>query len=658
MTTPDMTSLQQRAEDYLAQGRAKEAIALLTQVLTSHPQIAHGHFKLGEAFLAEQEFSQAVAAYETAIQLNANAFIYYVGLGRAWAGLEQWPQAISAYEWAIRLNPNFSWTYTHLAAALLGQERYPEAIAAYDRDIALNPQFYWSHFHRGEALLKLENREAAIASYRQAIILNPDLPEAQQRLQELLTTPELNGDYWLQRQDWDQAIKAYKSSLEIKPDYSWSYYGLGYGLQQKQDWSGAILAYLQALEINPDFSGSYSNLGYCYWQQGEVIQAINCYEQALALNADVPEIHNRLADALLVNCQVDRAIDHYLTALQLYPENSENYLKLRHLQTYNLVQLQPEQMARLITGYQQLIQDDPTRIDSYINLGDLWTEAGNISAAIDCYQRGTDQNLQQSRPALIQQFWNPETPLKPAFLIIGTQKSGTTSLYQYICQHPQVVAPLQKEIDFFIWQFHHGLDWYLAHFPAISAEAALITGEASPSYILDFKVAEKLKENFPGIKLIVLLRNPVNRAFSQYQDHKRWVNPESRSLEQAIADEIALLQDFKDVTLAGEKFWQTQYGYLLRGMYVYFLEKWMSILPREQFLILQSEAFYAEPEPTLNRVFDFLNLPNYSLPTHPKYTTGSYLPIPQPLRQTLVDFFAPHNQRLIQFLGEEFDWRS
>ncbi|MGF1494831.1 MAG: sulfotransferase domain-containing protein [Microcoleaceae cyanobacterium] len=212
-------------------------------------------------------------------------------------------------------------------------------------------------------------------------------------------------------------------------------------------------------------------------------------------------------------------------------------------------------------------------------------------------------------------------------------------------------------MDFFVWQSAYGLEWYLSHFPRIDSEQTLITGEASPSYILDFKVAQQLREAFPNIKLLVILRNPIDRAFSQYHNYKRWINFESRTLEQAIADEQEILKQIDNVTLAGKTFWETQEGYLVRGMYVYFLEQWMSIFPREQFLILKSEDLYADPQVIMNQVFRFLGLPEYSSDRYLKYASGSYAPISVELRQELQNFFQPHNQRLEEFLGYQLNWQ-
>lgn len=97
-------------------------------------------------------------------------------------------------------------------------------------------------------------------------------------------------------------------------------------------------------------------------------------------------------------------------------------------------------------------------------------------------------------------------------------------------------------------------------------------------------------------------------------------------------------------------------GYLWRGLYLPFLEKWMSIFPREQFLIIRSEDFYQNPSQVFNRVLDFLGLPSYELSNYCSYNSGRYPQIEPSVYSQLRDYFYPHNQRLQDFLNLEFDW--
>jgi hypothetical protein len=237
-------------------------------------------------------------------------------------------------------------------------------------------------------------------------------------------------------------------------------------------------------------------------------------------------------------------------------------------------------------------------------------------------------------------------------------KGGTTSLYEYLIQNLQIIPSLQKEIDFFNYQFNLGLDWYNAHFFPVPSSGQFLTGEASPTYLLDLKTAQRVFDHFPQVKLLIILRNPVDRAISQYYDHFYWLGREKRSLPEAIHSEIEVLNALDAPTKIEiySPFWKTQKGHLWRGLYVYFIEKWMQIFPREQFLILRSEDLYTHPQETMQQVFQFLEISPDKLSNYQRYTAGSYSQVPQEIREQLSAFFKPHNQRLEAFLNRKFNW--
>jgi len=111
------------------------------------------------------------------------------------------------------------------------------------------------------------------------------------------------------------------------------------------------------------------------------------------------------------------------------------------------------------------------------------------------------------------------------------------------------------------------------------------------------------------------------------------------------------LRGIGDPTQVSEKYWQTEKGYLWFGLYSYFLEKWMALFPREQFLFLRSEDLYDQTTDTLKQVFEFLGIPDYWLSDYPKYNSGYYPNVSRELHQKISDFFRPHNQRLEDYLG-------
>ncbi|BAI88951.1 tetratricopeptide repeat protein [Arthrospira platensis NCB002] len=643
-------------ESFEKHGDNQGAIASYNLAIAINPKLAIAHYKIAQIYHNINQVDLAIGSYQKAIELQPNIYIYYVGLGQALSSQKQDEQAITAYRKAIELKPDFCWSYHHLAVILTRLGRVEEAIAAYRQEITLNPDFYWSHFHLGDLLSQQNQPEEAIEAYRQAIAINPQQPEAHQRLTEILSRHQKTGEDALLTGRYEEAIAIYRDMVAARPDYSWGYYGLGLALLNQRQWREAIDVFNQAISINPDCFWSYNHLGYCLFKQGKISPAIDAYKQAIAIDPEIPEVYIRLGDALLQQPDIDGAIAAYLDAIKAQPEAEIAYLKLRHLRTYSFIKLQPEQIEAIASSYQQAISQVPHYPEPYINYGDLLTEIGQISEAISTYKQGVLAKTKICRPEFFSNHWETASVQGPNFIIIGAQKAGTTSLYEYLCHHPQVIPNLHKEVDFFIWQYYRGLDWYLAHFPPIPPGGEFLTGEASPSYIVDSKVCDRLYQAFPKVKLIVTLRNPVDRAFSQYQDHRNWMGQEKRTLQQAMIDEIAILDTIDDPTLAGRKFWGCQYGYLLRGMYVYFLEKWMQKFPPEQLLIISSEQLYTQPQNTLKQVFEFLGLPDHQLSEYPRYTAGSYNPIPETLHQTLGDFFRPHNHKLEELLGKKFHW--
>lgn len=266
---------------------------------------------------------------------------------------------------------------------------------------------------------------------------------------------------------------------------------------------------------------------------------------------------------------------------------------------------------------------------------------------------------------------------QPDFIIIGVQKCGTTSLYSYLNHHPQVVHPEKKELHFFDLNFHKGVDWYREQFPTFAkyvspqSEQAIaneggnfingfMTGESSPYYIFHPLVPQRIYQLFPQVKLIVLLRDPIARAISHY-NHEVRLGAEYLSFEEAIALEEFRLKGETEKILDRETYYSfnhQHYSYLSRGAYIEQLTTWMTLFPREQFLILKSEAFYDNPAVIVNEVFEFLNLPSHKLSKYDKLNAGYYpeMEINEATQRQLEAYFQPYNQKLEEYLGKNFDW--
>ncbi|MDP3722831.1 MAG: sulfotransferase [Candidatus Omnitrophota bacterium] len=255
----------------------------------------------------------------------------------------------------------------------------------------------------------------------------------------------------------------------------------------------------------------------------------------------------------------------------------------------------------------------------------------------------------------------------PDFIIVGAQKAGTTSLYNMLKAHPSILPAAQKEIFFFDLQYHRGLGWYRAYFPlwwtkwttAQNHGSPTLTGEATPDYLFHPHVPQRLCRTIPNAKLIILLRNPVDRAYSHYQ-HQVRAGREPLSFEAAIDVEPQRLAGEWDKLAADARYDSVPlrwYAYCARGRYLDYLQRFEACFPRERILILGSEEFYADPVRVVQDVMAFLELPSWK-PDRPRKdnTSGGYPPIAPSLRARLVEYFKPHNRQLYQHLGRTFSW--
>lgn len=256
----------------------------------------------------------------------------------------------------------------------------------------------------------------------------------------------------------------------------------------------------------------------------------------------------------------------------------------------------------------------------------------------------------------------------PDFLIAGTQKGGTTSLFAYLCEHPQVVPPLTKEMSFFDNHFSKGLDWYRGNFPLLhemispdDLSRPNLTGESTAHYLFHPHAPRRIAESLPGIKIILLLRDPVDRAFSHYQLNVRRGN-EHRSFEAAIELESERLRGEHQRMLTCERyssFNREKYSYLARGRYCEQLRVWMSCFSPEQLLILESGELFRHTAATFDRTRAFLGLSPWQPPSFGNRFPGRYSERMQPgTRRRLIEYFAPHNEQLFSLLGRRFPWQG
>lgn len=266
----------------------------------------------------------------------------------------------------------------------------------------------------------------------------------------------------------------------------------------------------------------------------------------------------------------------------------------------------------------------------------------------------------------------------PNFLVIGAQRSGTTSLFQVLRRHPQVFIPDLKEVNYFFHDNHYrrGVDYYQSVFAAVPPGAQAV-GEASPGYICKPGVAQRIQELLPAVKLIAVLRNPVDRAYSQYWDNRRFL---AEPLSFAQTMEVALTPEYRH----GER------GYFSRGVYINQLENYLELFPRHNLLVLLFEELKQDPAAAFRACFQFLGVdPAFRCPQMTQASNSAmvwdnpvhafflkrnryqrwvprhwikqvcrgplvqrkYPPMGREARERLREFYRPYNRRLEEFLG-------
>lgn len=249
----------------------------------------------------------------------------------------------------------------------------------------------------------------------------------------------------------------------------------------------------------------------------------------------------------------------------------------------------------------------------------------------------------------------------PDFIIIGAQKAGTTTVYDNLLKHPQVMPADIKEVHFFDTHWQAGVNWYRAHFARrgeMRAGQGAVTGEGSPYYLFHPLVAERVKQVVPQAKLIVVLRNPVDRAYSHYQ-HEVRRGREPLSFEQAIeAEPQRLAGELKKVLgdASYNSFALQHFSYVERGKYAEQLERWFAVFPREQFLVISSDELNKSFEATMQQVFGFLGLSGQQIDRPKRSNVGSYEKMSGETRVRLTELFKPQNARLEELLGRKFGW--
>ncbi len=258
-------------------------------------------------------------------------------------------------------------------------------------------------------------------------------------------------------------------------------------------------------------------------------------------------------------------------------------------------------------------------------------------------------------------------------------RCGTTSLNAYLREHPDISVSRPKEVHFFDNNYEKGLSWYLEHFPDSDESAAV--GEATPDYLYDPDTPARIAETLPGVRILLLLRDPVDRAHSHYW-HNRSVGREDLPFEEALKAEPERLAKGRPS--------RARYSYLDRGRYTGQVERLMEHIPKERILVQTFDELTTNPKGVYQRTCRFLEVDDDFIPDNlgdvtnayveyrsarlrdltkafprrlrnavavlNRKETGPYAPVSKRAARFIRDNTAAHNERLVSLLDLDAPW--
>lgn len=248
----------------------------------------------------------------------------------------------------------------------------------------------------------------------------------------------------------------------------------------------------------------------------------------------------------------------------------------------------------------------------------------------------------------------------PDFIIIGTQRGGTTSLHHTLSAHPQIMMAEVKELHFFNRFYSKGINWYQAQFGEDSGALKFLSGEATPAYLYHQLVPERVSKHLPNVKLIVMLRDPVIRAFSQFMMmRKRGIEPESDFIEALKLEDGRLrgLRPIEDEQSAPEDLSRYyRFSYQKRGLYGEQIQRWLQFFRLDQFHFIKSEEFFDSPEKILQSLYAFLGISAIMPPQVPKLNSHTDIKLNVDNIEHLYEYFRSDGILLRKLIGDKFRW--
>ena len=254
----------------------------------------------------------------------------------------------------------------------------------------------------------------------------------------------------------------------------------------------------------------------------------------------------------------------------------------------------------------------------------------------------------------------------PKFFVIGGVRCGTTSLYHYLGQHNCIKQAAYDELGYFDDNFHLGLNWYRSLFPTKFMQKKIenqykkfLTYDVTPFYIYNPLVVDRIFKFSPNVKIIAALRNPIDRAYSNFNNRLQQLNDTKTTFEDMVNNEMEIIKkkekDTKDDAFLVNTFYELD---LAKGFYAEQLRLWFEKFPKKNILLISSEDLSTDTNRIISEIFEFLEVPKQEISDLTKQNKIKYPKMRDSTREILIDFFKPYNEKLFDMIGKRFDWNK
>lgn len=638
----------------------------------------------GNRFKKEGNFERAIVKYKSALHLHPSFAPVLNQLSEILEIQNKFEEAIVYRQKLVNLRPDSAKANIDLSIAMAELNQPEESLKVYTKTLAMEPCQPHAYLRLGKTFEKIDRNKEAVQVYKAAISLHPNNGSIYSRLASIYTKELVKCEKLSDITSVYQAFLKQFSLCSIEANRLEKIHKLsGKSILRasiKENLLYDAACFFQSLiELQPDNYWIYYYLGEVHFKSSDYTEAKKCYKKSIELNPNLFQPLASLVNLFLKTKNLDDAFEYGIKALHLYADNVGNYPN-NPIGFCPVVTPRSSREWKIFEDTFRVVTKTISPSDRLFNL--LYRkmcqfsikQKNDISGAISYNQECIYHQLKLYKPEYVRQYWNCDNTqnYEPDFMIIGAAKCGTTALYDYLVQHPQVLPAITKEIGYFSsfipslntlndmndWSLLNlNKDLYLANFPKRPKleNVRFITGEASPANLICLGVEKIVYNWFPNLKLIAILRHPIKRAISHYEFCVRG-NIENRTFKNAVVDELNIFEHVNDIN---QFIRHPECKYLKIGLYVYFLEEWGKLFSRDRFLVLMNEDLARNPTDVMEKTFNFLEITKYDSIKYAKKNSGIYSnELDAQLISRMISFYQLHNQRLEDFLRIKLNWNQ